>query len=369
MATKKTPAAKSSKAVKPNKATAAKKSAPVAPAEPAKKAATPAKKASKAAPAVAEVKPATAVASKKNVAIETPKKEVKKKESVKSTATEVAAPAKKVAAKKVEATTKATPKSVAKPTKTEPAKPEKPAKIEKAVKEIVVPKVSEPAPKAVKAPKPEVVKKATTASSSKKALPAKSIALSKAMAQQALPKPTPTPAAKPMEKKATVIIAHRKLENKAKKNEDNSILPPYKTEVYRSILDEAPPPPVVVYRYSDEELIEFRELISNRLEAARKELGYLQGLITRRDEAGTEDTENRYMSMEDGSGAMEREQLSQLASRQIQFISHLEKALIRIENKTYGVCRVTGKLIDKARLRAVPHATLSIEAKNMMTKK
>ena len=75
------------------------------------------------------------------------------------------------------------------------------------------------------------------------------------------------------------------------------------------------------------------------------------------------------MNMEDGSGAMEREQLSQLASRQIQFISHLEKALIRIENKTYGVCRVTGKLIDKARLRAVPHATLSIEAKNMMTKK
>lgn len=373
MATKKTPAAKprpaakSSKAVPPKKATVAKKSAPVAPVAPAKKAATPAKKASKAAPVVAEVQPAKAVASKKNVAIENPKKEVKKKDSVKSTATVVAAPAKKVAAKKVEATTKATPKAVAKPTKQEPAKPVKPAKTEKIAKEIVAPKVKEPAPKVAKPAKPEVTKKAS--SSSKKVLPAKSIALSKAMAQQALPKPTPTPAAKPIEKKATVIIAHRKLENKAKTIEDNSVLPPYKNEVYRSILDDAPPPPVVVYRYSDEELIEFKELISNRLEAARKELGYLQGLITRKDEAGTEDTENRYMNMEDGSGAMEREQLSQLASRQIQFISHLEKALIRIENKTYGVCRVTGKLIDKARLRAVPHATLSIEAKNMMAKK
>jgi len=105
-----------------------------------------------------------------------------------------------------------------------------------------------------------------------------------------------------------------------------------------------------------------------RLDKARKELTYQQGLITRKDEAGTEDTENRYMNMEDGSGAMEREQLAQLASRQIQFINHLEKALMRIENKTYGICRVTGKLIDKARLRAVPHATLSIEAKMMGSK-
>jgi len=116
-------------------------------------------------------------------------------------------------------------------------------------------------------------------------------------------------------------------------------------------------------------LSEFKELIQARLESARKELTYQQGLITRKDEAGTEDTENRYMNMEDGSGAMEREQLAQLASRQIQFISHLEKALIRIENKTYGICRVTGDLIDKARLRAVPHATLSIAAKKQMNGK
>lgn len=116
-------------------------------------------------------------------------------------------------------------------------------------------------------------------------------------------------------------------------------------------------------RYSDNELQEFKVLIQGKLEAAHKELVYLQGLITRKDEAGTDDTENKYMGVEDGGGTMEREQLSQLASRQIQFIDKLEKALQRIENKTYGICRETGKLIDKARLRAVPHATLSIEAK------
>lgn len=120
-------------------------------------------------------------------------------------------------------------------------------------------------------------------------------------------------------------------------------------------------------RYSDADLTEFREIINKKLDAAKKELAYLQGLITRRDEGGDMD-EARYMTMEDGSVSMEREQLSQMASRQITFIDHLEKALMRIENKTYGVCRVTGRLIDKARLRAVPHATLSIEAKQMMNK-
>jgi RNA polymerase-binding transcription factor DksA len=116
-------------------------------------------------------------------------------------------------------------------------------------------------------------------------------------------------------------------------------------------------------RYSDNDLTEFRNLINKKLEGAKKELAYLQGLITRKDDMGGDETDNRYMTMEDGSMSMEREQLSQMASRQITYIDHLEKALIRIENKTYGICRVTGKLIDKARLRAVPHATLSLEAK------
>jgi RNA polymerase-binding transcription factor DksA len=181
------------------------------------------------------------------------------------------------------------------------------------------------------------------------------------------PRPMATPVARSTEKKPNIIIAHRRLENKSKipKESENTMLQ-YQPETYRSILDEPDLTPIPVYRYSDEDLNEFREIITTRLESARKELTYLHGLITRKDEAGTEDTENRYMNMEDGSGAMEREQLAQLASRQIQFINHLEKALVRIENKTYGICRVTGKLIDKARLRAVPHATLSIEAKNTM---
>jgi RNA polymerase-binding transcription factor DksA len=143
----------------------------------------------------------------------------------------------------------------------------------------------------------------------------------------------------------------------------------YEPEFTKSVLDTTP-----MYenfgptmRYSDGDLSEFREIIQKKLDAAKKELAYLQGLITRRDEGGDMD-EARYMTMEDGSVSMEREQLSQMASRQITFIDHLEKAMMRIENKTYGICRVTGKLIDKARLRAVPHATLSIEAKQMMNK-
>ena len=143
----------------------------------------------------------------------------------------------------------------------------------------------------------------------------------------------------------------------------------YEPEFTKSVLDtpqEEQTGPTM--RYSDSELGEFRELINRKLDAAKKELAYLQGLITRKDEMGGDNDDARYMTMEDGSMSMEREQLSQMASRQITFIDHLEKALMRIENKTYGICRVTGKLIDKARLRAVPHATLSIEAKQMMNK-
>lgn len=141
---------------------------------------------------------------------------------------------------------------------------------------------------------------------------------------------------------------------------------PYEPDFTHSVLDgpkENAPVTTPSQRYSDSDLAEFRELISRKLETARKELSYLQGLITRKDDSGADGEDGRYMTMEDGTLSMEREQLSQMASRQIQFIDHLEKATIRIENKTYGICRETGKLIDKARLRAVPHATLSVEAK------
>jgi RNA polymerase-binding transcription factor DksA len=116
-------------------------------------------------------------------------------------------------------------------------------------------------------------------------------------------------------------------------------------------------------RYSDPELEEFRVLISGKLEDAKSELKYLQEQISRTSEMG-DDSDSRFKGLEDGTSTAEREYLSQMASRQIQYISHLEKAMIRIQNKTYGICRETGKLISKERLRAVPHATLSIEAKN-----
>lgn len=123
------------------------------------------------------------------------------------------------------------------------------------------------------------------------------------------------------------------------------------------------------FRYSDEDLNEFRDKINERLAIAREELSFLQGQLIGKDSRGIEESSDLRLSLEDGSGAMDREQLSLLTSRQVQYISNLEKALIRIHNKTYGVCRETGKLIDKARLRAVPHATLSIEAKKGTHKK
>jgi RNA polymerase-binding transcription factor DksA len=121
--------------------------------------------------------------------------------------------------------------------------------------------------------------------------------------------------------------------------------------------------PEVSFRYSDEDLQEFKELILRKLDTAKAELEYLQGIITGKSDNGTPDLE-KPRTGEDNGQSNDREQFNQLASRQITFISHLEQALVRIENKTYGICRETGKLIDKARLRAVPHATLSIEAKN-----
>ncbi len=172
-------------------------------------------------------------------------------------------------------------------------------------------------------------------------------------------KPTAKPITKKEPPKPTKVVIPKTTIKSAVK---------YEPEFTKSVLDtpmyEQTGPSM---RYSDSDLVEFREIINKKLDAAKKELAYLQGLITRRDEGGDMD-EARYMTMEDGSVSMEREQLSQMASRQITFIDHLEKAIMRIENKTYGVCRVTGKLIDKARLRAVPHATLSIEAKQMMNK-
>jgi len=116
-------------------------------------------------------------------------------------------------------------------------------------------------------------------------------------------------------------------------------------------------------RYADSELQEFKDLILEKLRVAKEELGLLTQSLSNPNTNGTDDTAGTYKTLEDGSATLEKESINQLASRQKKFIENLESALIRIENKTYGVCRETGKLIPKERLRAVPHATLSMEAK------
>ncbi len=116
-------------------------------------------------------------------------------------------------------------------------------------------------------------------------------------------------------------------------------------------------------RYSASDLDEFKELIEQKLELAREDLRQLRSSMSHKDDNSTEDTAPTFKMMEDGSETMSREETAALAARQEKFIVNLENALQRIKNKTYGICRVTGKLIPKERLRLVPHATLSIEAK------
>jgi RNA polymerase-binding transcription factor DksA len=276
-------------------------------------------------------------------------KPAKKAPAKKPIAKKAAKPAKKAVVKKP-APKKAAPKPVAKKAASVPKK---------------VAKVSKPV---AKKSAPPVVKK--TVPAKKVSVPVKPSKTVEPVKKPAVTAPTRhevKPAIKPLVKQAEKkgppkpVVIPKTSTNKVVK---------YEPDFTKSVLDinnnnqEQSGPTM---RYSDAELTEFRDLILKKLETAKKELAYLQGLITRKDESGDLD-EGRYMTMEDGSMSMEREQLSQMASRQITFIDHLEKAMMRIENKTYGICRVTGKLIDKARLRAVPHATLSIEAKQMMNK-
>lgn len=308
---------------------------------------------------------------------------------------------KKTAAKKVVAAKKAVAKKPAVNTKVKKVLPGKKVasklgKIQRSantikkqspVKKAAKTGVKKAAPKKLATPKKNTTKKVSvnakkTVAKKEKNITKKTVPVKKTVASKPVKqKPAEKVAVKSVPK---TLTDHKKELKKAlakvkakKKEEENKVkkvfvIPKthtekarkYEPEFTKSVLDQSPVEnngPSM--RYSDNELIEFRELITRKLETAKKELGYLQGLITRKDQMGGDESDNRYMTMEDGSLSMEREQLSQMASRQITFIDHLEKAMMRIENKTYGICRVTGKLIDKARLRAVPHATLSIEAK------
>lgn len=117
-------------------------------------------------------------------------------------------------------------------------------------------------------------------------------------------------------------------------------------------------------RYSDEELREFKELILGKLKTAQEDYEMYKNSITQSDGNDTQDTSPTFKVLEEGAATLSKEESGKLAQRQLKFIQHLQAALVRVENKTYGICRETGKLISKERLRAVPHATLSIAAKN-----
>ena len=116
-------------------------------------------------------------------------------------------------------------------------------------------------------------------------------------------------------------------------------------------------------RYSESDLQEFKTLLLDKLRSAKEELNALATSLSSPNANGTDDTAGTYKTLEDGSATLEKEQINQLAARQKKFIEQLEAALVRIENKTYGICRETGKLIPKERLRAVPHTTMTMEAK------
>jgi RNA polymerase-binding transcription factor DksA len=310
---------------------------------------------------MATKKPAAKVVAKKLV----PKKAAPLAKKVAPTKKVVVAkkaiPAKKAASKPVakavakKPVAKVAPKKVAKPVAKAPVKQIKKAAAKPVAKKVV----------ASKTQSKTLTKKIETKKVIAKAAPAKVVAAPKPDHQKALAKAV---AAKKVEDKAKAAKAVP-----AKPEVKKPLVMPkintktsrkYEPDFTKSVLDKAPVDPgASIVMYSDSDLMEFKELIQRKLGSAKKELSYLQGLITRKDDMGGDEGDGRYMTMEDGSLSMEREQLSQMASRQITFVDHLEKALMRIENKTYGVCRITGKLIDKARLRAVPHATLSIEAK------
>lgn len=121
--------------------------------------------------------------------------------------------------------------------------------------------------------------------------------------------------------------------------------------------------PEAALRYSDNELQEFKEMITAKLEESRKAYELMKQTLSHADDHGTDDTSPTFKLIEDAGDQLNKEEMSQYAIRQLKFIKHLEDALVRIENKTYGICRVTGKLIPKERLRSVPHSTMTIDAK------
>jgi len=339
------PAKKAAKPVK--KAVAkkpAKKAAPKKAAKPAKKV-TPKKVVKKAAKPVKKAvakKPVKKVVAKKaakptkKVVAKKPVKKVVKKVVAKKVVKKAAKPVKKAVAKKV------APKKAVKPAKKVVAKKVVAKKIAKPVKKVVA-KVVKPA-KPVKVAKPVV-----------KAAPAKPVVVAKPVVAK------PLPVAKKKERSLDLDD-----DGKRRNYDDAPMVVEYKTPSIRRPMGPTPKPHVNTdtrTRYSDAELKEFKELILKKLGEAQKDYELLKSTLSHRDDHGTDDTSPTFKLLEDGSDVLSKEETAHLAARQEKFIQSLQNALIRIENKTYGICRATGKLISKERLRSVPHATLAIEAK------
>jgi RNA polymerase-binding transcription factor DksA len=241
----------------------------------------------------------------------------------------------------------------------------------------VVAKKEKPTPKKVKKTAKPLAKKAVKKIASKKPVVKKVVAKKE--------KTAPKPIAKKAEVKAQVKTAKAPEVAKAKAAPAKT---PYKPVAKQfsepinlsAIPDYKPEPPAIQKRdvvrpaksnqkednrnrYSEKELGEFKKIILEKLEQAKKDYELLKNTLCHTDDHGTDDTSPTFKMLEDGSDVLTREETAQLALRQEKFIQNLQNALIRIENKTYGICRATGKLIPKERLKRVPHATLSIDAK------
>lgn len=306
----------------------------------------------------------------------------------KKTASKASKPAKKAAAKKpvkkAAPPKKAAPKKAmakkpvkAKPAPKKAAKPTKPAKPAKKAVKAAPKKVAKPAPKKPAGP---VAKKTAPAPKKAPAKPAATKPAPKPVAAKAPVKPVrpaPAPASKPVVAKPVVAAKQPVAKAPVKKEPEQKA--PAKPLVTQTSAPNIPKATPMVKkqvstleagnkdRYSDSELEEFKAIINAKLEEARKDYDLLKQTLANTDNNGTEDTSPSFKMIEDGSETLSREETAQLAGRQEKFIKHLEDALLRIRNKTYGICRVTGKLISKERLRLVPHATLSIEAKQQMS--
>jgi len=323
------------KAAKPAKKAPAKKAAP-------KKAAKPAKKAIAKKPVKKVAPKKTAKPLKKAVA----KKPVKKVVAKKSTPKKVAKPVKKVIAKKIIKQAKSVSKVAAK-------------KVVKPAKKVVVKKVTKPV-KAVAKPVQKVITKAIVK-------PLAKVEIKKIVAPA---KPVVAKPIVPVAKKAEAISKkkhdHLDLDDDGRGSDYEPMVVEYKTPSIHRPMGPVPTPHINTdkrTRYSDSELKEFKELILKKLAEAQKDYELLKSTLSHKDDHGTDDTSPTFKLLEDGSDVLSKEETSHLAGRQEKFIQNLQNALIRIENKTYGICRVTGKLISKERLKSVPHATLAIEAK------